>query len=63
MFHSERLRQEALEKAGNCSLKWTVLRSLQQVYGSTEDTDEIWESAKEEAMEKVRDEVEVKRSF
>jgi ribonuclease HI len=33
-FHSERLRQEALEKAGHCSPKWTVLRSLQKVYGA-----------------------------
>ncbi len=33
MFHSERLRQEALEKTGHCFPKWTVLRSLQQVYG------------------------------
>ncbi len=34
MFHSERLRQEALEKTGHGSPKWTVLRSLQQVYGA-----------------------------
>ncbi len=34
VFHNERLRQEALEKAGQCSPKWTVLRSLQQVYGA-----------------------------
>jgi hypothetical protein len=34
VFHSERLRQEALEKTGHCSSKWTVLRSLQQVYGA-----------------------------
>ena len=34
MFHSERLRQEALEKKGHCSPKWTVLRSLQKVYGA-----------------------------
>jgi hypothetical protein len=34
MFHSERLRQEALEKTGHCSPKWTVLRSLQKVYGA-----------------------------
>jgi hypothetical protein len=36
---------------------------LQTGVVSTEDTDEIWESAKEETMEKVRDETEVKRSF
>jgi hypothetical protein len=29
VFHSELLRQKALEKAGHCSPKWTVLRSLQ----------------------------------
>jgi len=34
VFHNERLRQEALEKTGHCSPKWTVLRSLQQVYGA-----------------------------
>jgi hypothetical protein len=34
VFHSGRLRQEALEKAGHCSPKWTVLRSLQKVYGA-----------------------------
>ena len=34
VFHSERLRQEAFEKTGHCSPKWTVLRSLQQVYGA-----------------------------
>ena len=34
MFHNERLRQEALEKKGHCSPKWTVLLSLQQVYGA-----------------------------
>jgi hypothetical protein len=28
------VRQEALEKAGHCSPKWTVLRSLQKVYGA-----------------------------
>ncbi len=28
VFHSERLRQEALEKTGHSSPKWTVLRSL-----------------------------------
>ncbi len=33
-FHNERLRQEALEKTGHCSPKWTVLRSLQKVYGA-----------------------------
>ena len=34
VVHNERLRQEALEKGGHCSPKWTVLRSLQQVYGA-----------------------------
>ncbi len=34
VFHNERLRQEVLEKTGHCSPKWTVLRSLQQVYGA-----------------------------
>ena len=34
VFHIERLRQEALEKAGHCSPTWTVLRSLQRVYGA-----------------------------
>jgi ribonuclease HI len=34
VIHNERLRQEALEKDGHCSPKWTVLRSLQQVYGA-----------------------------
>ena len=34
VFHNERVRQETLEKTGHCSPKWTVLRSLQQVYGS-----------------------------
>ncbi len=34
VFHSERLRQKALERAGHCSPKWTVLRSFQQVYGA-----------------------------
>ena len=34
VFHSECLRQEALEKAGHCSPTWTVLRSLQRVYGA-----------------------------
>ncbi len=33
VFQSERLRQEVLEKTGHCSPKWTVLHSLQQVYG------------------------------
>ena len=28
------MRQERLEKAGHCSPKWEVLRSLQQVYGA-----------------------------
>jgi hypothetical protein len=32
--HNERLRQEVLEKSGHCSPKWTVLRSLHQVYGT-----------------------------
>ncbi len=30
VIHNERLRQEALEKGGHCSPKWTVLCSLQQ---------------------------------
>jgi hypothetical protein len=34
VFHSERLRQEALEKTGHSSPKWTVLRSLHQLYGA-----------------------------
>ncbi len=34
MFHNERLRQEALEKAGHYSPIWTVLRSLHPVYGT-----------------------------
>jgi hypothetical protein len=34
VFHSESIRQEAFEKAWHCSPKWTVLRSLQQVYGA-----------------------------
>ncbi len=34
VFHNERLRQEALEKTGHCSPRWTVLLSLQQVYGA-----------------------------
>ena len=34
LFHSDRLRQETLEKAGHCSPTWTVLRSLQKVYGA-----------------------------
>ena len=34
LFHSGRLRQETLEKAGHRSPTWTVLRSLQKVYGS-----------------------------
>ncbi len=33
MVHIERLRQEAPEKAGHCSPKWTVFLSLHQVYG------------------------------
>ena len=32
LFHSGRIRQEALEKAGHCSPTWAVLRSLQKVY-------------------------------
>jgi len=34
VFHNDRLRQEALEKQGHCSPTWTVLRSLQKVYGA-----------------------------
>ena len=34
MFHNDRLRQEALEKQGHCSPTWTVLRSLQKIYGA-----------------------------
>jgi hypothetical protein len=34
VFHNERLRQEALEKTGHSSPKWTVLRSLHQLYGA-----------------------------
>jgi hypothetical protein len=34
VVHNERLRQETLENSGHCSPKWTVLLSLQQVYGT-----------------------------
>ena len=34
MFHNDRLRQETLEKQGHCSPTWTVLRSLQKIYGA-----------------------------
>ena len=34
LFHSGRLRQETLEKAGHHSPTWTVSRSLQKVYGA-----------------------------
>ena len=34
LFHSDRLRQETLEKAGHCSHTWAVLQSLQRVYGA-----------------------------
>ena len=35
LFHNGRLRQEGLERAGHRSPTWTVLRSLQKVYGAT----------------------------
>ena len=34
LFHRDRVRQGRLEKAGHCSPKWEVLRSLKQVYGA-----------------------------
>ena len=34
VFHRERLRHEALETTGHYSPTWTVLRSLQRVYGA-----------------------------
>ena len=34
LFHNGRLRQEGLERAGHRSPTWTVLRSLQKVYGA-----------------------------
>jgi hypothetical protein len=52
VFHSEYLRQETLEETGHSSPKWTVLRSLQQVYGARKirgctiiDTPPFFESA------------------
>jgi hypothetical protein len=58
VFHRERLRQEELEKTGYCSPKWTVLRSLQQVYGARKvrvytilDTPPFFESGGREESE------------
>jgi hypothetical protein len=61
VIHNERLRQEALEKDGHCSPKWTVLRSLQQVYGARKirgctiiDTPPFFETAGREASAEPR---------
>ena len=57
MFHSGRLREETLEKAGHRSPTWSVLRSLQTVYGAKRirgftiiDTPPFFESAGREKL-------------
>jgi hypothetical protein len=72
-----RLQAPAATGAHNACFQWPLTLDLQTGVVSTEDTDEIWEAAKEEAMEKVKgranrrarvdspmvDEVEVEKSF
>jgi hypothetical protein len=60
LFHNSRLRQVALERAGHRSPTWTVLRSLQKVYGAKRirgctiiDAPPFFESADSEKLPEV----------